>query len=147
MVTIDPKAYTEINDFIRHFKITYSKKIKVSFVIDEIQELNLKNQELISFEKIEEIMNKMLNTCYNKPFLITSKSRDHKLILYRYIMFKFLCDIGYTLVAIGEYFGFSYCTVLHGRNRIKDLVSINDKETINIINLLNDKIQRHLFNN
>ena len=46
MVTIDPKAYIEIDEFIKNFKKKYSKNIKISFVIDEVKELNIKNQKI-----------------------------------------------------------------------------------------------------
>ena len=147
MVTIDPKAYIEIDEFIKNFKKKYSKNIKISFVIDDIKELNIKNQKIFTLEKVEQIVNKLLNEIYGKPIYITTRSRNHFLICYRYIMFKFLFDIGYTVTAIGKHFCYSHPTVVHGKGCIKRFISIDDKKTLTAINIFNEEIQRHITNN
>jgi len=73
---------------------------------------------------------------------IRGQNRARGLVLcrhtYYYIARK---NMGLKLAEIGEVFGADHTTVIHGINKVKDMISIDDEITSNFINNINSCIK------
>lgn len=79
-------------------------------------------------------------TCVEENNII-SKSRKREFIISRQIYAYFLRKSGYTLYQIGAKINKDHATAIYSINRIKELISVKDKQTIKIINQIETDIE------
>jgi len=69
---------------------------------------------------------------------ILSQNRSRGLVLCRHGYFYIAREkLGLKLAEIGEVFGCDHTTVIHGLNKVKDMLSIDDPITCNFLNQVN----------
>lgn len=69
---------------------------------------------------------------------ILSQNRSRGLVLCRHAYFYIAREkLGLKLAEIGEVFGCDHTTVIHGINKVKDMLSIQDEITCNMVDQVN----------
>lgn len=69
---------------------------------------------------------------------IRSQNRARGLVLCRHAYFYIAREkMGLKLTEIGEVFGCDHTTVIHGINKVKDMISIQDEITCNMVDQVN----------
>jgi len=73
---------------------------------------------------------------------IRSQNRARGLVLCRHAYYYIAREkMGLKLAEIGEVFGSDHTTVIHGIQKVKDMISIKDEITLNFINNINNCIK------
>lgn len=113
-----------IEDFTTNFYNKYGVKAIVLY--------NIKTDKIapIPMEIVETITNRLIRETIGSTYNVRSKIRLKEVINYRHTMFYYLHNMGYTLMSIGRFFGFNHATVIHGVNKIKWFIEINDETTL-----------------
>jgi hypothetical protein len=131
------EAQADIEAFAKIFYKKYNLYPTVSFYIDRGK------IESLPIYFIENTVNAiLLNITSDLKITIKTKRRFKMLNMYRQCTFKIMCDMGYTLYAIGKYFGFNHATVLHARDTVSDYIKLNDTEIIITLNHINNELQK-----
>jgi hypothetical protein len=70
--------------------------------------------------------------------IILSQNRSRGLVLCRHVYFYIAREkLGLKLAEIGEVFGCDHTTVIHGLTKVKDMLSIQDEITCNMVDQVN----------
>jgi hypothetical protein len=73
---------------------------------------------------------------------IIGQNRARGLVLCRHAYYYIARqNMGLKLTEIGQFFGSDHTTVIHGINKVKDMISINDELTCNFIDQVNSCIK------
>ena len=72
---------------------------------------------------------------------ILTKNRDKTLVNYRYCFYKLAREMKYTTIQIANFTKFDHATILHGVSSIKDLLSVEDEQTIINLNSIYDELK------
>lgn len=73
---------------------------------------------------------------------ILGLSRSRGLVLCRHVYYHIArTKMGLKLCQIGKFFDRDHTTIIHGLNKVKDMVSINDEITCNFIDQVNSLIK------
>ena len=92
----------------------------------------------MNIKDIVDTTDELLKTYYPKRYKkgIRSRSHEHDLTNIRYAYFKIASDMGYGPLQIGDAIGFNHSTVTYGIKRYNELLSMNDKQTEEIVSEL-----------
>ena len=72
---------------------------------------------------------------------IKGRSRARGLVLCRHVYYHIARNVmGLKLAQIGQYMGRDHTTIIHGLNKVNDMISIEDEITINFIEQVNNCI-------
>lgn len=69
---------------------------------------------------------------------LLQKSKREEVVWARFACFKFMREQGLSYLSIGEAFGMSHASVIHGVNEFNDKLSINDPLAVRYWNELKD---------
>lgn len=129
----------EVDNFIRTFQKEFLLKFGSVPIVRYVEPNTIKEPR--SLLELESIANQCLNL-KQFPDGVKTKRRKRNLVLTRFCTFVVAGSWGYTLEAIGEFFGYDHSTVLHGQRTASNLIDSRHIETIQIMTLLNDKLKK-----
>jgi hypothetical protein len=99
-----------------------------------------------TLDELEYIGNSVLNEPIKYPQGIRTRTRKREVLIIRQAISKIAADMGYTFQAIGYFFGYSHCTILHSKKTINNLISTKNPDLIKTIFLINEEIKRQFSN-
>ncbi len=130
-----------VNNMVTTEKIMeYAKAFVENVTGTEITSMQFRQKDCP--ENIEKLKEAVCKAYDIKPSDLVRKGRYKELVRPRQMFYYVAIErFGMRLIEAGKIFGHDHTTAVHSRDKVRDLLSINDEETIEKLELVNEYLK------